>query len=104
MREIKKLQRKILSKQYGVLGLGLLLIVSPKSVNGETIQKWHKTILTVKDLSDSYGKFVLIFFPLFFIIYFLSTGINVKEVKIFLMSNFTLLLEMLKSWFTAKIQ
>lgn len=57
MKEIKKLQRKLLLKNYGILSFSILWTVSLAQITVNTLEKWHIILLNINEFSDKYNKY-----------------------------------------------
>lgn len=60
MKEIKKLQRKLLLRNYGILAFGFLWIVSLTQITINTLEKWHLILLNINQFSYRYGRSILL--------------------------------------------
>lgn len=60
MKEVKKLQRKLLLKNYGVLAFSILWIVSFTQITVSTLEKWHPILLNINKFADKYGRLILL--------------------------------------------
>lgn len=84
MDSLRKLRRKLLQKNYGVLAVVFLKFVAPMGTSTETLKMWHPSLIKIKNFSDLYAK-LLIYILLFCIVTYAAityvlTHITLNEI------------------------
>lgn len=92
MKSLRKLQRTLLLKNYGFLGMLFLKVIDPTGPSIKTLGVWHPVLTKTKYFVDEYGR--SIFYILLFLILFYSA-------TVYILTLFTLdeILSRITAWF-----
>ena len=84
MKSLKKLQKKLLLKNYGFLATAFLKLVAPMGASTVTLETWHPFLIKIRDFSDLYLKLIIYFLILcgmsYAVITYLLTLISLDEI------------------------
>lgn len=84
MKSLKKLQRKLLLRRYGLLANIFLKIVAPTETNLDTLKRWHPSLIGIKEFSDLYGKTLIYCFVFFGVMFagmtYIFTHLSIEEM------------------------
>ena len=92
MKSLRKLQRTLLLKNYGFLGMLFLKVIDPIGPSIKTLGMWHPVLIKTKYFTDEYARsilYILLFFTLFY------------SATVYILTLFTLdeILSRVSAWF-----